>query len=119
MDDAEGSSPPERGVDPRFSLASERTFLAWSRTALGLVAAGLAVTQLADVDSALIRRLVGVPLVVAGGVVSVFAHRRRVLVERALVDGEPLPRTSLPTLLTVVLIVAAVGAIALATIGTS
>ena len=29
--------------DPRFSLANERTFLAWIRTALGLIALGVAV----------------------------------------------------------------------------
>ncbi|MET1000460.1 MAG: DUF202 domain-containing protein, partial [Acidimicrobiia bacterium] len=39
--------PPLREVgrdpDPRFSYANERTFLAWNRTALALIAAGLAV----------------------------------------------------------------------------
>ena len=33
---AEGEEP-----DPRFTLANERTFLAWVRTALALVAAGI------------------------------------------------------------------------------
>ncbi|HET8988949.1 MAG TPA: DUF202 domain-containing protein, partial [Humibacillus sp.] len=32
--------------DPRFSLANERTFLAWVRTSLAFVAAGLAVEAL-------------------------------------------------------------------------
>ena len=36
--------------DPRFSLANERTFLAWLRTGLALVVAGLAVEAL-DVPS--------------------------------------------------------------------
>ena len=37
----------DEGVDPdpRFTFANERTFLAWIRTALALVAGGLAVTQ--------------------------------------------------------------------------
>ena len=34
--------------DIRFSLANERTFLAWVRTAIGLVAAGVAIFHLFD-----------------------------------------------------------------------
>ncbi len=37
----QGSEP-----DPRFSLANERTFLAWIRTSLALVAAGVALEAL-------------------------------------------------------------------------
>ncbi len=33
--------------DPRFTLANERTFLAWIRTALALIAAGIALEALA------------------------------------------------------------------------
>ena len=47
----------------RFSYANERTFLAWNRTALALIAAGLAVTTLLpqlDIDYG--RRIIGVPL---------------------------------------------------------
>ena len=32
--------------DPRFSLANERTFLAWNRTALALIAGGVALEAL-------------------------------------------------------------------------
>ena len=41
---AEGAEP-EDGTEPdaRFTFANERTFLAWSRTALALVVAGLAI----------------------------------------------------------------------------
>jgi uncharacterized membrane protein YidH (DUF202 family) len=39
--DAGGTEP-----DPRFTFANERTFLAWSRTALALVVAGLGIVQL-------------------------------------------------------------------------
>ena len=37
---------PEFEPDYRFTLANERTFLAWQRTALGLLAAAVAVVQL-------------------------------------------------------------------------
>ena len=33
-------------IDPRFSYANERTFLAWNRTALALIGVGLAVANL-------------------------------------------------------------------------
>ncbi|MGB6454192.1 MAG: DUF202 domain-containing protein, partial [Streptosporangiaceae bacterium] len=35
----------ETEPDARFTLANQRTFLAWSRTALALVAAGLGIVQ--------------------------------------------------------------------------
>lgn len=37
-------------VDYRFILANERTFLAWMRTALGLVAGGVALDQFVALD---------------------------------------------------------------------
>ena len=40
-----------RDPDPRFTLANERTFLAWNRTALALIGGGLAAGQLLDFDS--------------------------------------------------------------------
>jgi putative membrane protein len=39
-------SKAEREPDYRFTLANERTFLAWQRTALGLLAAAVALVQL-------------------------------------------------------------------------
>ena len=38
--------PAGREPDPRFTLANERTFLAWIRTALGLLAGGIGVLTL-------------------------------------------------------------------------
>jgi inner membrane protein YidH len=59
-------------VDPRFSLANERTFLAWIRTALALISIGLAVTQLLPLfDLPGGRRIIGIPLMVLGIVVAV------------------------------------------------
>lgn len=44
--------------DYRFSLANERTFLAWIRTALGFLAAGVGLDQLApDFATPLIREI--------------------------------------------------------------
>ncbi len=43
---AGSDEPAETEPEARFTLANRRTFLAWSRTALALVAAGLASVQL-------------------------------------------------------------------------
>ena len=51
----------------QLSFANERTFLAWERTALGLITAGLAITQLLpSFDFPGGRRLIGLPLIALG-----------------------------------------------------
>jgi putative membrane protein len=98
--------------DPRFSLANERTYLAWVRTGLALIAGGLAFGQLLppfDVPGG--GNLIGVPLVVFGGVVAVAGHRRCVQNERALRLGQPLVHGRLPEVLAV-----GVGLVALASV---
>ena len=99
------SKPPVHAVgvepDPRFSYANERTFLAWNRTALALVAAGLGVTSLLPEFNLLGgRRLIGVPLVLLGGLLSAASYRRWMSNERAMRRGEPLPPSRLGFLLT-------------------
>src|ERR1700721_906742 len=66
--------PQDNGHEPdyRFTLANERTFLAWIRTALALVAAGLAIVQLLPPFPG-IRwgpRARGIPLILLGAVVA-------------------------------------------------
>ncbi len=46
MNESPESDPVADPPDLRFVLANERTFLAWTRTALALIGAGLALTQL-------------------------------------------------------------------------
>ncbi|HEY3465651.1 MAG TPA: DUF202 domain-containing protein, partial [Amycolatopsis sp.] len=59
--------PHEGGSEPdyRFTLANERTFLAWLRTALGLLAGGVAVHQLVPKPAAASAVLAGVCVVLA------------------------------------------------------
>jgi putative membrane protein len=91
---------PEQHIDYRFSLANERTFLAWNRTALALVAGGLAVVQLLDeVEPAALRRALGIPLVLLGGLLAALSFSRWAGNERAMEDDRPLPRSLLPLLL--------------------
>jgi len=79
--------------DPRFTFANERTFLAWSRTALALVVAGLAIVQLLPPFPGVPfgRHLLGVPLIALGAVLAIVAYSEWVRNQRALRRGEPLP----------------------------
>lgn len=77
--------------DPRFTFANERTFLAWNRTSLALIGAGLAASQLLDFESELVRLLVALPPIALGGVLAVTSYRRWKANERAMRLGEPLP----------------------------
>ena len=117
-DDTDPRSPrPDDEVDVRFTYANERTFLAWNRTALALVTAGLAVTQLLppfDVPGG--RRMIGLPLISMGivtAVVSLWQWRRN---DQAMRSGEPLPRSVLPALLSTVVAVSALIALVLAVV---
>jgi putative membrane protein len=93
--------PAETEPDPRFTLANERTFLAWSRTSLALVAAGLGIVQLLPPFPGvpLGRHLVGIPLIVLGAILAVVAYRDMMRNQRALRRHEPLPRSVIPRLL--------------------
>ncbi|MFB7108533.1 YidH family protein [Streptomyces sp. NPDC056190] len=99
-DTDEGAEP-----DPRFTFANERTFLAWSRTALALVAAGLAVTQLLPPFPGVSwgRRAIGVPLIVLGAAVAVISYVEWSRDQRALRTGRPLHHTHLPLILSLVI----------------
>jgi putative membrane protein len=77
--------------DPRSTFANERTFLAWNRTALALIGAGLAAGQLLDFDTELVRLLVALPPIVLGGVLAITSYRRWEANERAMRLREPLP----------------------------
>jgi putative membrane protein len=87
--------------DPRFTFANERTFLAWSRTALALVVAGLGIVQLLPPFPGVPvgRRLLGVPLIALGAVLAVVAYAEWVRNQHALRRGEPMPKSNMPWIL--------------------
>ena len=101
--DKGGSGAPGGGTEPdaRFTLANERTFLAWNRTALALVVAGLGIIQLLPPFPGVPwgRRALGLPLIVLGAGVSVTAYVEWRRTQAALRRGAPLPRSVLPQLL--------------------
>jgi putative membrane protein len=96
--------------DPRFTFANERTFLAWSRTALALVVAGLGVVQLLPPFPGVPwgRHVLGVPLIVFGAVVAVTAYTEWTRSQRAMRHGQPLPRSVMPKLMAAVVFAMAV-----------
>jgi putative membrane protein len=102
------------GHDPdyRFSLANERTFLAWIRTALALVAGGLAATQLLpELRLAFAREAIGTGLVGLGTVLAVAALRRWSVNEEAMRLERPIPPSRLPAVLAIGVALVSIGAL--------
>jgi putative membrane protein len=115
--------PPSRGKiaerllpggtepDPRFTLANERTFLAWIRTALALLAGGIAIEAFtSDLFLEPVRKSLAVLLLLLGMLLSGGAAVRWIRVERSMRNKTPLP---LPL---VVPLVAGAGALAAAVV---
>ncbi|MGW3996595.1 YidH family protein [Amycolatopsis sp. NPDC004772] len=89
---AGGITPHAGGTEPdyRFTLANERTFLAWLRTALGLLAGGVAVHQLVPSPAAASTVLAGLCVALAA-VLAATAYPRWRRVQIAMRAGQPLP----------------------------
>ncbi|MGW7466219.1 YidH family protein [Streptomyces xantholiticus] len=99
----EGETP-----DYRFSLANERTFLAWVRTALALIGGGFAVDQFLPELHRGVRAGLALALIGAGAACAVRAVNHWVRCERAMRRGEDLPVSRFPALLAVVVAVVSV-----------
>src|SRR4051794_19831880 len=85
------ASEDEPQLDPRFSLANERTFLAWIRTSLALVAGGVVAAKALEFNHDALRWIVAVPPIVVGGVLALESTRRWRLVQDAMEAGRPMP----------------------------
>ncbi len=88
--------PRQHGSDPdyRFTLANERTFLAWIRTSLALAAGGLGSVALLDDFRGV--EFVGIGLLVLSVVSAGTSYRRWALSETAIRMDQPLPKSRLP-----------------------
>ncbi|GAB1330549.1 YidH family protein [Streptomyces sennicomposti] len=106
-----------RTPDYRFSLANERTFLAWLRTALALIGGGFAVDQFLPHLRWEWRVGLALALLGAGVLCSLRAINHWVRCERAMRRGEDLPASRFPALLSVVVAVVAVVMIAVVLTG--
>jgi putative membrane protein len=83
----EGNEP-----DYRFSLANERTFLAWIRTALAVLAGGVALEQfVTQLQPRGVVAALAVALSVLAAVLCAAAYRRWKANEIAMRHGAPLP----------------------------
>jgi putative membrane protein len=104
-----------RDPDYRFSLANERTFLAWIRTSLAVLAAAVAVVQLVSTHHLHeARRALGILLALLGVAMSASAYSRWSANERAMREGRPLPRSPLLVVVSAVLAIVAVLVLAVA-----
>lgn len=94
MVDDDGGAPPKQIVDYRFLLANERTFLAWIRTALGIVAGGVALDQFVVVQGGqgLVSRL-AVATIVLGAVIAVVGTVRWSRADRFMRENRPMGRS--------------------------
>jgi putative membrane protein len=81
-----GSEP-----DPRFTLANERTLLAWLRTSLAMQAAGIAAEAFAVPQDPVLRRALVVAVVAVGALICINAFLRWARAERALRQAKALP----------------------------
>ncbi len=116
MDDEQRTDLTE--PDVRFTYANERTFLAWNRTALALIATGVAATQLLpefQVDGG--RRILGLPLIALGALVAFTSFQHWKANQRAMERNEPLPRSPMPLVLSVGIGIVAIIAVVLALVG--
>ncbi|HQR79585.1 MAG TPA: DUF202 domain-containing protein [Actinomycetota bacterium] len=88
--------------DYRYSLANERTYLAWVRTGLALIAGGIAIRIfISDVGGSRLVSLAAVGFSVLGGVLTVTSYRHWQHVQEAMRRGDPLPTQRGPLILTI------------------
>jgi putative membrane protein len=107
MDDDSGGQEP----DYRFTLANERTFLAWIRTSLALLAGGIALHALSESLTEGARTALAVAAVALSLALTTSSYVRWRQVQDAMRRGVPLPHPwAVPLLATGVAVVA--GAVA-------
>lgn len=82
----EGEDP-----DPRFTFANERTFLAWIRTSLAIIATGLGIDAVATDLPDWSRRSLSSALIVLGGLLAAASFGRWLRAELAMRNAAPLP----------------------------
>jgi putative membrane protein len=102
----ENDAAGEHEPDYRFTLANERTFLAWERTSLGLLAAAVAIVQFVpELGVPGARHIIGGFLTILAMLCAGMGLRRWQQVDRAMRRGLPLPRHRAPVYLGLGLVV--------------
>lgn len=98
----------ETGTTPdyRFSLANERTFLAWIRTGLALIAGGLAVAQfLSPLPVPHLKEALAILPISIGAFLALRAVDHWIRCEVAMRHNRPLPASRFPAILALVVTV--------------
>lgn len=94
-DHSQDSSDNGSEPDYRFTLANERTFLAWVRTSLALLAGALLIHQLLSFESEWMLVTVTGTLSAMAAVLSIGAYSHWHANQQAMRRAKPLPRTML------------------------
>jgi putative membrane protein len=94
MSDEQGSEP-----DYRFTLANERTFLAWVRTALAILAGAMVMQQLARHELQWVVFVITGSLALLAALLSAGAYQQWRRYQRAMRHAAPLPPSRLVPLL--------------------
>jgi putative membrane protein len=92
--DKKQAKPKRLSPDVRFLLANERTLLAWIRTALAVMAGGIALTQLGHNSTA--HSLLGVTAILLGGFMAFIGYIRFKGADKAIRAGKLPPTGSEP-----------------------
>lgn len=100
------AEPSVPTADLRYSLASERTLLAYQRTAVALIVAAVGFAHF--LDPGVLLMLLCLSLVAGAGVAAVGGHQRYLAANRAVDSGKPLASSPIPLVLTGVLAIAVV-----------
>jgi putative membrane protein len=107
---AEGDEP-----DYRFTLANERTFLAWIRTSLALIGGAVALSGFAaDLGTPVVTAALATVSAATGAVLAIGAYRRWAEVQRAMRNGLGLPPPSLIRLVSALIATAAIASLIIA-----
>jgi putative membrane protein len=104
---------PEPTADPRFALANERTFLAWVRTALGLVVAAAALQAVDLPWPTLAVRGLSALLALATAAAAYLGWNRWRTVDVAIAEGRAAPPARAHIILAVVVGLVALAVVAL------
>jgi len=96
----------QRRPDTQAELANERTYLAWIRTGLALMAVGVAAERVLPAEGIIwARQLIGVSLILAGVLTAGLARWRWQRVDRAVRAGDPIPQPALGYLVAAAIVV--------------
>lgn len=91
------------------TLANERTFLAWIRTSLGLIAGGVALDQFVAVDRGSIAvRIIAFVVILLGALVALIGFTQWSQANVAMDGGKPIGRSRIVPVLSIAVMAVAV-----------